>query len=303
MSLAIHPSMGWMQMREREPRCWVDSLLSMSNLQFHHATSWSCPSYRTLHLSCFLHKNRQQRIFSDQVFELHKLVEVQKLIAENSDIPINEIYFGVGSMIIDHHNDDSSCDSHDKGKNIIEIPDSIRLPSVVAEGNSVQQSPKSPANTVAMVNQANKYESSRVAPLASVIACSADLEPGPATGGSIPILVRCDEAATVKFPFSESFADSSEQPELKDNVPPVFLQQFLLNNHHCSANTVMNLSETVTLDKKECEQGLSSVVYIVKGNDWDAVQQQRHPPCSALISSHPKKVEQEAEVHRSPRDM
>lgn len=42
---------------------------------------------------------RQQQIFSDQVFELHKLIEVQRLLAETPNILIDDIYFGTGDMM------------------------------------------------------------------------------------------------------------------------------------------------------------------------------------------------------------
>lgn len=56
---------------------------------------------------------RQQRVFSDQVFELHKLIEVQRLVAGTPNLPINEMYFGVGNMITDSTHNASPIGSLD----------------------------------------------------------------------------------------------------------------------------------------------------------------------------------------------
>ncbi|KAH7444583.1 hypothetical protein KP509_02G084100 [Ceratopteris richardii] len=110
---------------------------------------------------------RQQRIFSDQVFELHKLIEVQRLLAGNPDVSINEVYFSShGNMIIDYEkgdhfsvfNDGEACIQDALGTKV-SASEALAKALIVAKGKcKLQTESKDPLITEYLFDKGNAWK-------------------------------------------------------------------------------------------------------------------------------------------------
>lgn len=77
---------------------------------------------------------RQQRIFSDQVFELHKLIEVQRLLADTSNLSIRGGLYGGPAPECDT---DCSLGVNAEKENCADVEDQASTPKEVATGQSL----------------------------------------------------------------------------------------------------------------------------------------------------------------------
>ncbi|MCO5582947.1 hypothetical protein L7F22_036850 [Adiantum nelumboides] len=216
---------------------------------------------------------RQQRIFADQLFELHKLIEVQRLIAGTPNVPINEIYFGVGNMIMDCDTDGSpsgligieGVNAEAVGKEVSVFKEVGKAPSIVTEKNCGES--KCPSNTAHAENEvsARRCSSLGVVPWptpepAQTGICqnppfAQSFTPGPAVCGPFVAALQEHEAATTgsplfAFPLPQSL--TIVQSSYGSAVASAHQQESVPNHNRSPGCKVANLSGQRTPNKKHC---------------------------------------------------
>ncbi|KAI5076398.1 hypothetical protein GOP47_0008463 [Adiantum capillus-veneris] len=268
---------------------------------------------------------RQQRIFSDQVFELHKLIEVQRLIA---NVPINEMYFGVGNMITDSDSDGFPCDfveiegvnAESSGKEGSTSKEVGSAPLIVREANLKLGDGQSncPSNKADVKNKVSawRYSSSVVVPWARPKPVQTGvslyppfapgLQPGPDVGGPFVAAIQEHGTATPnspRFPVSlpRPPSTTSVQSSYGSEVASAHQQQSVSNHDQSLGCKVTDLSGSRTPNKKHCAHEGAAISVASINHQPDMSLHRRRTACSSSTNSEPQRYGNE--VRSSRKDL
>ncbi|MCO5599508.1 hypothetical protein L7F22_053613 [Adiantum nelumboides] len=262
---------------------------------------------------------RQQRIFADQLFELHKLIEVQRLIAGTPNVPINEIYFGIGNMIMDCDSDGSPAglinieevNAEAVGKEVSVFKEVGKAPSIVTEKNCGESKCPSNAFHAENVVSARRCSSLAVVPWptpepAQTGICqnpsfAQSFAPGPAVCGPFVAALQEHEAATTgsplfAFPLPQS--TTSVQSSYGFAVASTHQQESVPNHNRSPGCKVANLSGQRTPNKKHCAREGPTMTVASINHQPDMSLRQLRTKCSSSTNSKPQRYGKEG---HSPR--